>query len=51
VVPRPDEPDKVLAVIKIVGMTAVMLAGGVAIYVGGKRRARRVARLVAAVGS
>jgi glutamate:GABA antiporter len=51
VVPRPDEPNKVLAVIKIVGMTAVMLAGGVAIYVGGKRRARRAARPVAAVGS
>jgi glutamate:GABA antiporter len=43
VVPRPDEPNKVLAVIKIVGMTAAMLAGGVAIYVGGKRRARRAA--------
>jgi hypothetical protein len=42
---------KVLAVIKIVGMTAVMLAGGVAIYVGGKRRARRAARPVAAMGA
>ncbi len=51
VVPRPDEPNKVLAVIKIVGMTAAMLACGVAIYVGGKRRARRAARPVAAVGS
>jgi amino acid transporter len=50
VVPRPDEPNKVLAVIKIVGMTAAMLACGVAIYVGGKRRARRAARPVAAVG-
>src|SRR6202030_883462 len=50
VVPRPDEPNKVLAVIKIVGMTAAMLAGGVAIYVGGKRRARRAARPAAAVG-
>jgi glutamate:GABA antiporter len=50
VLPRPDEPNKVLAVIKIVGMTAVMLAGGVAIYVGGKRRARRAPRTAAAVG-
>jgi hypothetical protein len=49
VVPRPDEPNKVLAVIKIVGMTAAMLAVGVAIYVGGKRRARRAARPPAAV--
>ena len=49
VVPRPDEPNKVLAVIKIVGMTVAMLAGGVAIYVGGKRRARRAARPVIAV--
>jgi amino acid transporter len=49
VLPRPDEPNKVLAVVKIVGMTAAMLAGGVAIYVGGKRRARRAARPAAAV--
>lgn len=51
VVPRPDEPNKVLAVIKIVGMTAAMLAGGVAIYLGGKRRARRAGRPVAAVST
>jgi len=51
VVPRPDEPNKVMAVIKIVGMTAAMLAGGVAIYVGGKKRARRAARPVAGEGS
>ena len=51
VVPRPDEPNKVLAVVKIVGMTAVMLAGGVAIYVAGTRRARSAAPPVAAVGS
>jgi glutamate:GABA antiporter len=49
VVPRPDEPNKMLAVIKIVGMTAAMLGIGVAIYVGGKRRARRAARPAAAV--
>jgi hypothetical protein len=51
VVPRPDEPNKVLAVIKIVGMTAAMLALGVAIYVGAKRRARRASPPVAAVSS
>jgi glutamate:GABA antiporter len=51
VVPRPDEPNKVLAVIKIVGMTASMLAVGVAIYVGGKRRARRAVPPLAAVHS
>jgi hypothetical protein len=51
VVPRPDEPNKVLAFIKIVGMTASMLAVGVAIYLGGKRRARRAARPLAAVHS
>jgi amino acid transporter len=51
VVPRPDEPNKMLSVIKIVGMTGAMLATGVAIYVGGKRRARRGAPSVAAVGS
>jgi amino acid transporter len=49
VVPRPDEPNKMLAVIKIVGMTAAMLGIGVAIYVGGKRRARHAARPAAAV--
>jgi amino acid transporter len=49
VVPRPDEPNKVLAVIKIVGMTAAMLALGVAIYVGAKRRARSASPPVAAV--
>ena len=51
VVPRPDEPNKVLAIVKIVGMTAAMLAVGVAIYVGGIRRARRAARPLAAVHS
>lgn len=38
--PRPDEVNKALAVIKIVGMTSVMLGVGVAIYVAGTRRAR-----------
>jgi hypothetical protein len=51
VVPRPDEPNKMLSVIKIVGMTAAMLAAGVAIYASGRRRARRAASSVAAVGS
>jgi len=36
VIPAADEPNKPLAVLKIVGMTAVLLAGGVAVF-----RARR----------
>jgi amino acid transporter len=38
VLPSDDEPNKPLAVIKIVGMTFVLLAAGVVIYVIGKRR-------------
>jgi glutamate:GABA antiporter len=40
--PPPDEPNKALAVFKIVGSTAVLLAIGVALYVSGKRRAARL---------
>lgn len=39
--PAPDEPDKLLAVIKIAGMTAVLLGTGALIYALGKRSARR----------
>jgi amino acid transporter len=39
--PAPDEPDKLLAVIKIAGMTAVLLGTGALIYGLGKRSARR----------
>jgi len=38
VLPSDDEPNKPLAVIKIVGMTFVLLAAGVVIYILGKRR-------------
>jgi amino acid transporter len=38
-VPQPDEPNKLLAVIKIVGLTGLLLLAGVWIYWSGKRRA------------
>ena len=41
VLPSDDEPNKPLAVIKVLGMTFVLLAGGVVIYVLGKRRQAR----------
>jgi amino acid transporter len=41
VLPSDDEPNKPLAVIKVVGMTVVLLAAGVLIYVLGKRRQAR----------
>jgi len=37
--PPPDEPNKLLAVIKIVGLTAVLVLMGAWIYFAGKRRA------------
>jgi len=42
--PQPDEPNKTLAVVKIVGLTGLLLAIGVAIYAAGKRRASRSAQ-------
>jgi glutamate:GABA antiporter len=44
-VPRPDEPNKLLAVGKVVGMTALLLAGGAALYVNGSRRRARLTLL------
>jgi amino acid transporter len=41
-IPQPDEPNKPLALLKIVGGTAVLLALGAWIYVAGKRRAASV---------
>lgn len=41
--PRPDEPNKVLAVVKVVGMTGLMLGIGIAVYLAGMRRTRRAA--------
>jgi hypothetical protein len=46
-VPRPDEPDKALAVGKVIGMTALLLGGGIAVYVNGVRRRARVWRSAA----
>jgi amino acid transporter len=40
-VPPPDEEHPVLAVVKIGGLTAVLLLGGAAIYAAGNVRARR----------
>lgn len=42
-IPADDEPNKPLAVFKTVGMTAILIAAGVATYALGKRRQRRVA--------
>jgi len=39
--PSETEPNKPLAVLKVVGLTAVMLAAGVAVYAKGRRSARR----------
>ena len=41
VIPQPDEPNKPLALLKIVGGTAVMVLIGVWLYVAGKRRAQK----------
>jgi amino acid transporter len=48
VLPSDDEPNKPLAITKVVGMTIVLLAAGVIIYAIGKRRqARNAASLIA----
>ena len=36
--PADDEPNKPLAVLKIIGLTAVMIGMGVGLYVAGKRK-------------
>jgi amino acid transporter len=41
VLPSDDEPNKPLAVVKVLGMTFLVLAGGVVIYALGKRRQLR----------
>jgi amino acid transporter len=38
-VPQPDEPNKTLAIVKIVGSTGLLLVVGMFIYFTGKRRA------------
>ena len=40
-VPESDEPNKPLAILKTVGMTAVLIGAGVATYAWGKHRQRR----------
>ncbi len=40
--PQPDEPNKPLAVLKIVGLSAALVLVGVGIYWAGKRRAVRI---------
>lgn len=40
--PSDDDPNKVLAVVKVIGLTAMMLLSGVAIYVIGRHKALRV---------
>jgi glutamate:GABA antiporter len=37
-VPAPDEPNKVLAVTKVAGLTVLLLLGGTGVYFTGKRR-------------
>ncbi len=44
--PADDDPNKLLAVVKVIGLTAMMLLAGVAIYLAGRRKA-----LALAVGS
>jgi glutamate:GABA antiporter len=38
-VPADDEPNKTLAIVKVIGLTALMLVSGVAIYFAGRRKA------------
>jgi glutamate:GABA antiporter len=43
VIPDPSEPNKALAVGKIIALSVVLLGGGVALYLAGRRRARTTA--------
>jgi hypothetical protein len=40
-IPAADEPNQVLAVVKIVGLSAALVAIGSIVYLVGKRRAER----------
>jgi amino acid transporter len=40
-IPQPDEPNKPLAVVKIVGLSGLLVLVGAWIYAAGKRRAAR----------
>ena len=46
-IPAADEPNKILAVAKIVGLTGLVLIAGVVLYWLGKRSAKQAARLLA----
>jgi amino acid transporter len=39
VIPAPEEPHKALAVTKVVGLTLLLMAAGVGVYLAGRRRA------------
>jgi hypothetical protein len=39
-IPADDEPNKTLAVVKVVGLSLFLVLVGVAVYVNGRRRAR-----------
>ncbi len=43
-VPRADEPDKLLAASKVIGLTVLLLGGGGAVYWNGMRRRARLLR-------
>ena len=45
VIPADDEPNKPLAVFKTVGMTALLIAAGIIVYVLGKRRQARAQQI------
>jgi hypothetical protein len=45
-IPAADEPNKILAVAKIVGLTGLVLVAGVVLYWLGKRSARQAADLL-----
>ncbi|HEY1678972.1 MAG TPA: APC family permease [Candidatus Sulfotelmatobacter sp.] len=44
VIPQPDEPNKPLAVLKVVGLSGLLVLIGAWIYIAGKRRAVRMAQ-------
>ena len=45
-IPQPDEPNKPLAVFKVVGGCGALLLIGIWIYLSGKRRARRLQQAI-----
>jgi glutamate:GABA antiporter len=45
-VPADEEPNKMLAVVKVIGLSAVLVAAGVAVYLLGRRRARAAAGII-----